>query len=149
MENKFRMFFVYLLLIVSCNNGQNKSLLKDNEVPKIIETALVYVVNTAQLPKEYHSEPIRISQYGNTDLSSVKVNGLPCIILPKNTDIYKMIQARDIYNPIPIAEITGIKQLENGIVIVGLIFRSTGHAFQLKLEKAKIYKVIKMDEHTI
>lgn len=115
-----------------------------------IETSLNYIVKHINLPEEYKTQPLQIIPAKDAWVKELMVNSKKCIILPSNTNVYKMMEDMDIFKPLPIAEVTEIKNID-GLINLEIIFRSTGHAFSIKLKKTKseVFSVMNVSEYTI
>ncbi len=125
-----RSIYVILFLLIGCTPNKINS----NDYNLAIETSLNYILSNMDLPIEYKNQPLQVIPAKDLWIKELIVNGNKCIILPSSTSSYKMRIGMDIFKPIPIAEIVQIKNAD-GFLTVDIIFRSTGHAFLLKLKK--------------
>lgn len=143
--------FVTLGLSASCSNIDRKGSLDIRDSLAIISTALNHILKTADLPKDYFNQPLKlVVPKGLSTNVNIIVNGKKCILLPNGTLPSEIMKHMDIFKPIPLVEIPLLKN-ENGIISIEFILRSTGHNFliEMKNNKEGKFTIIKFRERTI
>lgn len=143
--------FLTIGLFASCSNVDKKNNLDVRDSVTIINSTLNYVLKTADLPKDYFNQPLKlIVPKGLSTNVNIIVNGKKCILLPNGTLPTEVMKNMDIFRPIPLVEIPLLKN-ENGIISIELILRSTGHNFliEMKDNKENKFTIIKFRERTI
>lgn len=145
MGNKTKILLSLIFLMIGCGNKKQQI-----NYDLAIETSLNYIVKNINLPEEYKTQPLQIIPAKDHWVKELTVNSKKCIILSSNTNVYKMMEGMDIFKPIPIAEVTEIKHID-GLINLEIIFRSTGHAFSIKLKETKggVFSVMNVSEYTI
>lgn len=134
----------------SCKRYETKSLNNKDSV-LIVNEALDHVLKQYILPKEYYNQPLQlIKPKGFKFDVEIIVNGKKCIILPESTQAKDILNKMDIYKPLPLTEVMELK-LHNEVINIEIIFRSTGHCFQLKMKKNNTggFHVVEMKDITI
>ncbi|MCX2584605.1 hypothetical protein [Pedobacter sp. MR22-3] len=141
---------ITIILYCSCKRYETKSINNRDSV-LILNVALNHILKQNVLPKEYYSQPLQLIQPKgfNKDVKIV-VNGKGCVMLPEGTKIMDILSRKNIYNPIPFTEVIQL-ELKNGLIYIEIIFRSTGHDFQLRIKKKEDsgFEVIGINERTI
>ena len=148
MAVKQKILIPLILIIIGCSCSRNND---KNNINNLLITSLEYILANEDLPKEYRNQPLQIVQYKKDSIvKPLKVNGKECIILAEQTDVYKMLNGMDLFKPIPVVEIIKVNFFKE-FIIVDLIFRATGHAFEVKVEKKNngYFKVISMKTSTV
>lgn len=151
MKNRKILLLILVVSMISCNIDSKEKPL-EIRADKILTTSLEYILKNKNLPIAYQNQPLQIIQHQkNKIIPLLIVNGKNCIFLAEYTDVYKLLDKMDFYEPIPLVEVIELKKLNKNIVVIDLILRATGHAFLLNLEKDNKdnYKVIKIEESTI
>lgn len=144
-------FLAIFLLLGSCTSRTDHNAEKIN-TSKILETSLTYLLDHVHLVKEYYNQPLQIIQNKKYPINGVlKIKGRTSLILPDTTNVYALKRKMDVFKPIPIVEVIEIKSINEQFLTIDLIFRSTGHAFLLKLKKIgdEKYVVVDFSESTV
>lgn len=141
-----------IISIISCNNNYKKQqddIAIDNG--KVLITSLTYILKQKSLPKEYYNQPLQIVKSSKYHIvSTLKINGINCILLPENTNISSLLKHIDVFKPIPLVEVAALTVKDN-LIHIEIILRSTGHNFKLKLktDENKKYQILEFKEVTI
>ena len=150
---KYINYFLFLIMMFSSLSCTNSTIHngKSFSIDQVLVFSLDYLLKEKKLAKEYYELPLQIIKSKKYPIASeIVVNDLPCVLLPENTNVDVLLQDMDIFKPIPLVEIIHFDN-EDEQVKLGLIFRSSGHAFYLTLKKsiASGYEVIKLEDRTI
>lgn len=124
---------ILLLLNLSCSDS-NQRLRGGQDSLQLIKSSLSYILHQKKLPVQYYNQPLQVVQPFNMDLKPFIINNRQCIILPKGTNVIKIIAKQPIFDPVPIVEFK-ILRMEEEKGKVEVTFRSTGHNFSLQLKK--------------
>lgn len=141
------------MILFSCRDHKiEEKKLDQTDSIIIIKKSLQIILDKKILPKEYYNQPLKIL-ITNKDLNSnteIKVNGIKSILLPKDTDVKKLLKGMDIFKPIPLFEIIDLKT-NKGLFHIDIILRATGLYYQMTFKKNKNaqWEIIKIIEGNV
>lgn len=143
-------YFLAIVSFYSCGRYEAYSLNNKDSV-LIVNKALNHILKLNILPKEYYNQPLQLikPKRFKSDVELV-VGGRKCILLSNNAQAKDILSKKEIYNPVPLTEVTELKSHEE-LIYIEIVFRSTGHNFQLKMKKNNIsgFDIVGMREITI
>jgi len=134
-----------LLCFLSCR--------KKTEVnfEKVFQFSLEHTINTRLVPNVYAVKTLKIIKPKGLALAkSFSVNGKKCEILPENTSISVLLKNYDVFDPIPVVQVSSYT-VNNDKISIGMMFKATGHfiTLELKQEDNHQFKVISFQDVTL
>jgi len=138
-------YFAVMIFFVSC--------LKKTEVnfEKVFQFSLEHTINTKLVPNVYNVKTLKIIKPKGVVLTkNFSVNGKKCEILPENTDIFKLLRGYNVFDPIPVVQVSSYS-VDSDKIIIGLVFRATGHfiTLELKQQDRNHFKVVSLQDKTL
>lgn len=133
----FCLFLWLSISLFSCKDHKTQEI-KFNQADSvlIIQKSLQIILDKKVLPKEYYSQPLKVL-VTNKDLNpntEIKINGMKSILLPKDTNVDKLLKGMDIFKPIPLFEIIELKK-NKGLIHIDIVLRATGLYYLITFKK--------------
>lgn len=133
----FCLFLWLSISLFSCKDHKTQEI-KFNQADSvlIIQKSLQIILDKKVLPKEYYSQPLKVL-VTNKDLNpntEIKINGMKSILLPKDTNVDKLLKEMDIFKPIPLFEIIELKK-NKGLIHIDIVLRATGLYYLITFKK--------------